>query len=96
MMCLQVLYSNFLPLNFLSNHDTARMATRLSTPAHHPLALTLLCTLRGMPCLYYGDELGLTGEKQVFVQKSRTTHQSSIVIIKSFEIHFKQEMTREK
>ena len=60
-----VLYSNFLSMNFLSNHDTTRIASRLNDPAHVPLALTLLTLLRGMPCLYYGDELGLKGKKEV-------------------------------
>ena len=47
---------------FLGNHDTKRF---LSEPGADPAALRLgfglLATLRGMPQLYYGDEIGMTG-----------------------------------
>ena len=42
----------------LGNHDTPRLASRLS-PEEARLAALLLLTLRGAPYLYYGDELGL-------------------------------------
>jgi alpha-glucosidase len=47
----------------LSNHDVVRVATRWG--GEHPpsrllrLAATLQMTLRGTPCIYQGDELGL-------------------------------------
>jgi alpha-glucosidase len=51
----------------LANHDITRLATRwgadLADPAHLPallrLAAALQMSLRGSPCLYQGDELGL-------------------------------------
>jgi glycosidase len=43
----------------LSNHDEPRVATRWGLDAARP-ALVLLMTLRGTPCLYYGDELAMT------------------------------------
>ncbi len=48
----------------LSNHDVCRAATRLCPPGATPsqtapLALALLLSLRGAPCLYQGEELGL-------------------------------------
>jgi neopullulanase len=47
---------------FLGNHDTKRF---LSEPGASPealhLAFGLLATLRGMPQLYYGDEIAMTG-----------------------------------
>jgi glycosidase len=47
---------------FLGNHDTKRF---LSEPGANAAALRvgfgLLATLRGMPQLYYGDEIGMTG-----------------------------------
>jgi alpha-glucosidase len=45
-----------------SNHDIGRMASRWAggDPRAIRAALMLLLTLRGTPCLYYGDELGLT------------------------------------
>jgi glycosidase len=59
-----VLYSSFHPMNFLGNHDTPRVASRLTHAAHGHLALAFLFACRGMPSLYYGDELGLKGDKQ--------------------------------
>jgi alpha-glucosidase len=45
-----------------SNHDIGRLATRWAEgdDARARCALLLLLTLRGTPCLYYGDELALT------------------------------------
>ena len=48
-----------------SNHDVQRTATRLNqagapTEAIAPLAMALLLSLRGTPCIYQGEELGLT------------------------------------
>jgi glycosidase len=49
-------------VTFLGNHDTKRF---LSEPGANPAALHLayglLATLRGMPQLYYGDEIAMTG-----------------------------------
>jgi len=42
----------------LGNHDCARLATRYGA-ANHRAAALLLLTLRGVPILYYGDELGM-------------------------------------
>ena len=49
---------------FLRNHDQTRTMTELQ--GHVPrarLAATLLLTLPGFPFLYYGEELGMTGDK---------------------------------
>jgi alpha-glucosidase len=42
----------------LGNHDRSRLATRLG-PRQARVAAVLLCTLRGTPTLYYGDEIGM-------------------------------------
>lgn len=49
---------------FLSNHDTERSFSQLqgSEPKAR-LALSLLLSLPGVPFLYYGEELGMTGRK---------------------------------
>lgn len=49
-------------LNLLGSHDTARFLTMVGEDAT-ALQLATLCqmTLPGAPCIYYGDELGLTG-----------------------------------
>jgi alpha-amylase len=48
----------------LSNHDGTRIMTVLgdSVPAAKQAA-TLLLTLPGMPYIYYGEEIGMTGDK---------------------------------
>jgi alpha-amylase len=49
---------------FLRNHDQTRTATELggSIP-RQKLAATLLLTLPGLPFVYYGEEIGMTGDK---------------------------------
>jgi alpha-glucosidase len=42
----------------LGNHDRSRIASRLGA-GQARVAAVLLCTLRGTPTLYYGDELGM-------------------------------------
>jgi neopullulanase len=49
-------------LNLLGSHDAPRLRTVLGgDPARVRLATLLQATLPGAPCLYYGDEVGLTG-----------------------------------
>jgi alpha-glucosidase len=49
-------------LNLLGSHDTVRLMTRLrGDVARVRLALTLLFAYAGVPCLYYGDEVGMEG-----------------------------------
>lgn len=48
----------------LSNHDGTRVMTMLGGDvAGAKLAATLLLTLPGMPFVYYGEEIGMTGDK---------------------------------
>jgi glycosidase len=50
-------------VTFLGNHDVARyMSEQGATVENLKLAWTFLFTLRGIPSLYYGDELGMTGD----------------------------------
>lgn len=49
---------------FLRNHDQTRTLTALGgDPARAKVAATLLLTLPGLPFVYYGEELGMTGDK---------------------------------
>jgi glycosidase len=49
---------------FLSNHDGTRSMTMLGgDAARAKLAATLLLTLPGFPFVYYGEEIGMTGDK---------------------------------
>jgi len=49
---------------FLSNHDQTRTLTQLrGDVARARLAATLLLTLPGTPFIYYGEEIGMSGDK---------------------------------
>src|SRR5437879_6112192 len=49
---------------FLTNHDQTRTLTLLGGDvARAKLAATLLLTLPGLPFIYYGEEIGMTGDK---------------------------------
>jgi glycosidase len=49
---------------FLRNHDQTRTMTELGGDmARAKMAATLLLTLPGLPFLYYGEEIGMTGNK---------------------------------
>ncbi len=43
----------------LGNHDQPRLATRLGSEARARVAAAVQLTLRGVPCIYQGEELGL-------------------------------------
>jgi alpha-amylase len=49
---------------FLSNHDQERVMSQLDdNPQHMRTAAAMLLTLPGQPFVYYGEELGMRGEK---------------------------------
>ncbi len=49
---------------FLRNHDQTRTVTALGgDPARARVAATLLLTIPGLPFVYYGEEIGMTGDK---------------------------------
>ena len=50
--------------NFADNHDVTRIATILNKPEHLPLIYSLLFTMPGIPCVYYGSEWGIRGDKK--------------------------------
>lgn len=51
-------------LSFIDNHDVSRIASILKDESELPLAYTLLFTMPGVPCIYYGSEWGEKGEKK--------------------------------
>lgn len=61
-------YANQLcQLNLLGSHDTARFLTLVKGDrALMVLALQLLFGYPGVPCIYYGDEVGMTGANDPF------------------------------
>ena len=51
-------------LVFFENHDTERWNEIFnSNPETYKMALTLISTIRGIPQIYYGSEIGMRGEK---------------------------------
>ncbi|HVM29325.1 MAG TPA: glycoside hydrolase family 13 protein [Candidatus Limnocylindrales bacterium] len=54
--------TNEVQLNLLGSHDTARFLTVAGGDvASLRLALLAIMTLPGAPCIYYGDEIGMSG-----------------------------------
>ena len=50
-------------LAFADNHDVTRLATILTNPEHIRPLYGLLFAMPGIPCLYYGSEWGIQGDK---------------------------------
>ena len=55
--------ATFVPVTFLGNHDTTRIASRLTDPRHLPHALAVLFGVGGTPVVYAGDEQAFRGIK---------------------------------
>lgn len=54
--------ANEVAFNLLNSHDTERLLTMCGNdPRRMKLAATFQLTYMGTPCIYYGDEIGLTG-----------------------------------
>lgn len=61
-------YSN---INLLGNHDTERVFTMLGEDKELlKLAIAMQMTIPGVPLIYYGDEVGLTGGKDPYNRKT--------------------------
>lgn len=50
-------------VNFLENHDMVRYASEETDPARQRLAAALLFSLKGIPSVYYGQEIGMRGRQ---------------------------------
>lgn len=48
---------------FLTNHDQNRVMTQVRAVEDAKLGATMLLTAPGVPFIYYGEEIGMTGEK---------------------------------
>lgn len=51
-------------VTFVDNHDVTRVADILSNPKHIPLIYALSFGMPGIPCIYYGSEWGIHGDKK--------------------------------
>jgi len=59
----------FMPVYVFSNHDRARSLSRLGNDIRKAKLLHLFqLTVRGVPCMYYGEEIGMTNAKIPFAQ----------------------------
>ncbi len=57
----------FMPVYVFSNHDRRRSIKRLGNDQQKARLLHLLqLTVRGVPCMYYGEEIGMTDHKFPF------------------------------
>lgn len=52
-------------LIFAENHDTQRFNHIYPNVQDYQIAMSLLATIRGIPQVYYGSEIGMTGSKDV-------------------------------
>ena len=57
------LYNGKHLLSFLDNHDVSRIGTILTNKNHLKPAYGLLFGMPGVPCVYYGSEWGVEGDK---------------------------------
>ena len=58
-------------LNLLGSHDVTRLANLIGNLQDRKTALSLLFSFPGIPCIYYGDELGIKGKAGL--EGARTT-----------------------
>ena len=59
----EAFYSAF---NSMGTHDTRRIRTEIPDMDKLRAAVTILMTMPGVPCVYYGDEAGMTGERDPY------------------------------
>ena len=50
-------------LSFVDNHDVTRVASILNEERHLPLIYGIAFGMPGIPCVYYGSEWGMKGDK---------------------------------
>lgn len=58
------LYKGMHLMNFVDNHDVSRIGSQLKNEKWLPLIYGLMFTIPGVPCVYYGSEWGIKGDKK--------------------------------
>ena len=58
------LYTGKWLMSFVDNHDVSRIASALNNEKHLPLIYAMLMAMPGIPCIYYGSEWGVKGDKK--------------------------------
>ncbi|WP_088853603.1 glycoside hydrolase family 13 protein [Thermococcus pacificus] len=64
--------AEYLMYNFLDNHDTERFIDLVGDERRYLCALTFLMTYKGIPSIFYGDEIGLRGQRGPGLSVGRT------------------------
>jgi glycosidase len=59
----EAFYSAF---NSMGTHDTRRIRTEIPDLERLKIAVSMVMTFPGVPCVYYGDEAGMTGERDPY------------------------------
>ena len=57
------IYRNIYTFNFVDNHDVNRVASMLKNKKHINNCYSILYTMPGVPCVYYGSEWGIEGAR---------------------------------
>lgn len=57
------IYGNIYTFNFVDNHDVNRVASMLKNKNHLNNVYTILYTMPGVPCIYYGSEWAVEGTR---------------------------------
>ena len=57
------IYGNIYTFNFVDNHDVNRVASMLRNKNHLNNVYTILYTMPGVPCIYYGSEWAVEGKR---------------------------------
>lgn len=69
---------SYAQLNLLDSHDMPRFLSLVKEDAQrYYLALAFLMTYPGAPCVYYGDEIGLTGGRDPLCRKAFDWNQAN-------------------
>ena len=55
------IYRDIYTFNFVDNHDVNRVSSMLKNKKHLNNVYTILYTMPGVPCIYYGSEWGIEG-----------------------------------
>ncbi|PKK40270.1 Neopullulanase [Clostridiaceae bacterium JG1575] len=72
-------------LNFLGTHDTPRIREELKNDDLLGMAVKLLFTLPGVPCIYYGDEAGLYGAKDPYNRATFPWGREDLTVFQHYE-----------
>lgn len=65
-------------ISFVDNHDVSRIASILTDKKHLPLIYSMMFTMPGIPCIYYGSEWGAEGKKEEGDNKLRASFESPV------------------